>query len=211
MHRNQWVTSTETFVPMEWWDACRRDPNEWPVVDMEKTPMVISMDAGVSDDNFGMTMQFRHPTINTDVCIEKVKKWKPRNGKIDFQGTPEDPGPEMILKKWISEYNVVQVSYDPYQLHDMANRMRKEEKTWFKKFNQGNDRLLADSQIRNLIRDRKVWHRGEPDLRDHIQNADAKVDTEDHKIRIVKRADQLKIDLLVTMSMGSYEVLRLNL
>ena len=22
VHRNQWTTSTETFVPMEWWDAC---------------------------------------------------------------------------------------------------------------------------------------------------------------------------------------------
>ena len=83
--------------------------------------------------------------------------------------------------------------------------------TWFKSFNQGNDRLLADSQFRNVIRDRKLWHRGNKELREHVQNSDAKVDTEDHKIRIVKRAEKLKIDLAVTVSMGTYEVLRLNL
>lgn len=211
MHRNQWVSSTETFVPMEWWDACRRTDEEWPKYDKRTMPMVVAMDAGVSDDNFGMTMQFRHPDHATDVCIEKVKKWEPKNGKIDFQGTPDHPGPELLLREWIKEYNVVQVCYDPYQLHDMANRLNQEGLAWFKKFNQGTDRLIADSGFRALIRDRKLWHRGESDLRAHVQNADAKVDDQDQKIRIVKRAEKLKIDLAVTGSMGSHEVLRLNL
>ena len=211
VHRNQWVSSTETFLPVEWWDACLRSEEEWPKYDVKRQPMVIAMDAGVSDDNFGMSLQFRHPTIETDVCIEKIRKWEPKNGKIDFQGTEEHPGPELILRQWLKDYNIIQVAYDAYQLHDLATRLNKEGLTWFKSFNQGNDRLLADSQTRSLIRDRKVWHRGEKDLRDHVQNADAKTDTEDHKIRIVKRADKLKIDLLVCFSMGSFEVLRLNL
>ena len=211
MHRNQWTSSTETFVDMTWWDACARTDEEWPKYDLKRTPMVIAMDAGVSDDNFGMSLQFRHPTIGTDVCIEKIHKWSPKNGKIDFQGTDDNPGPEKVLRQWIKDYNVVQVAFDAYQLWDMSNRLKQEGLTWFKSFNQGNDRLLADSQIRNLIRDRRLWHRGEKDLREHVQNADAKIDSEDHKIRIVKRAEKLKIDLLVTVSMGTYETLRLNL
>ena len=138
-------------------------------------------------------------------------RWAPKGGKIDFQGTDNDPGPEKVLRQWIKDYNVIQVNYDPYQLYDLCNRLKKEGLTWFKSFNQGNDRLLADSQFRNLIRDRKLWHRGNKELREHVQNSDAKVDTEDHKIRIVKRAEKLKIDLAVTVSMGTYEVLRLNL
>lgn len=211
IHRNQWVTSSETFVEMSWLEACGRSPESWPKIDIKRQPMVIAMDAGVSNDNFGMTLQFRHPDIPTDVCIEKVKKWEPKNGKIDFQGTEENPGPELLLRQWIKEYNVVQVCYDQYQLWDMASRLNKEGLAWFKSFNQGNDRLLADSQLRNLIRDRKIWHRGEKDLLEHAQNADAKIDEQDHKIRIVKRADSLKIDLIVCASMGSYETLRLNL
>jgi phage terminase large subunit-like protein len=61
------------------------------------------------------------------------------------------------------------------------------------------------------VRDRRFWHRGETDLRDHFQNANAEIDKEDHKIRIVKRTEKLKIDLCVAASMCAYELLRLNL
>lgn len=211
VHRNQWVTSSETFIPVEWWDACKRTDAEWPQYDKKRTSMVLALDAGVSNDTFGMTLQFRHPTIDTDVCIERVRRWLPVGGFIDFQGTEDNPGPELTLLKWAEEFNIVEVVYDPYQLHDMATRLNKEGKLWWHKFPQQTGRLVSDSQVRALIRDRKIWHRGEKDMRDHVQNADAQIDSEDHKIRIVKRADQLKIDLLVCLSMGSYEVLRLNL
>lgn len=212
IHRNQWVTSTETFVPMEWFDACRREQSEWPAVDNKRHPHVIALDAAVSDDTFGIWMGCRHPLLKTDVLTQYARKWQPRQGhKLDFQGTPDNPGPELELRRLIREYNVVQVCYDPYQLHDMSTRLKQEGLAWFKSFNQGNDRLLSDSQIRDLIRDRRLWHRGEADLREHAQNADAKVDSEDHKIRIVKRAERLKIDVLIAASMGSYEILRLNL
>jgi phage terminase large subunit-like protein len=212
MHGNKWVTSTETFVPIEWFDACKRSAEEWPKYDKTRKAMVIGMDAGVSSDNFGMWMGCRHPERTEEVLTEYVKKWvPPKGGKIDFQGTDENPGPEKELRRLINEYNVVQVSYDPHQLHDMATRLMKEGLAWFRAFNQGDDRLLSDSGIRTLIRDRKLWHRGENDLREHIQNADAKVDSEDRKIRIVKRAEQLKIDILISASMGAHEILRLNL
>lgn len=222
MHRNQWVSSTETFVPMEWFDACKRDDPEWPqwgmqidenrVFDKTKYPMVIALDAGVSSDNFGLVMGCRHPKYPDDVLLMYMKRWEPqKNKKIDFQGTDENPGPEKMIEKLVKDYNVVQVCYDPYQLHDMATRLRKKLRTWFKEFPQGDARLKSDSQFKDLLRDRRIWHRGEPELREHVQNADAKIDSEDHKIRIVKRSESLKIDLAVTSSMVSYEVLRLNL
>jgi len=212
IHRNQWTSSTETFIPMEWWDACRRDNAEWPEYDKKKHPMVIALDAGVSSDTFGLGMYCRHPKISTDVLVEYTQKWTPQPGhKLDFQGTDENPGPEKVLERLVKEYNVIEVTYDPYQLHDLATRWKKKGLTWIREFSQGTERLLSDSQLRDVVRDRRLWHRGESDLRDHTQNADAKIDSEDHKIRIVKRAENLKVDLLVTTSMGSYEVLRLNL
>jgi phage terminase large subunit-like protein len=211
MHRNQWVSSEETFLPMPWWDACNR-AGEWPTIDKHRQPMVISLDAGISDDNFGLVMTGRHPVHSDDVIIEYSQKWQPRSGqKIDFQGTDENPGPEKVLRWLIKEYNVVQVNYDPFQLHDLCTRLMKEGLAWFKPFSQGNDRLVADSQVRDLIRDKRIWHRGEKDLREHVQNADAKLDLQDTKVRIVKRAEKLKVDLLVCLSMSSYECLRLNL
>ena len=211
IHRNQWVSSEETFVPMAWWDACNR-ADEWPTFDKRKHPMVISMDAGISDDNFGMAMTCRHPILKDDLLLDFSQKWQPKPGhKIDFQGTDENPGPEKVLRRLIKEYNVVQVNFDPYQLHDLCTRLMREGLAWFKPFSQGNDRLVSDSQVRDLIRDRRIWHRGERDMREHVQNADAKLDLQDTKVRIVKRSEKLKVDLLVCLSMSSHECLRLNL
>ena len=211
IHRNQWVSSEETFVPMAWWDACNR-ADEWPTFDKRKHPMVISMDAGISDDNFGMAMTCRHPILKDDLLLEFSQKWQPKPGhKTDFQGTDENPGPEKVLRRLIKEYNVVQVNFDPYQLHDLCTRLMREGLAWFKPFSQGNDRLVSDSQVRDLIRDRRIWHRGERDMREHVQNADAKLDLQDTKVRIVKRSEKLKVDLLVCLSMSSHECLRLNL
>ena len=212
VHRNQWVTSEETFVPMEWYHHCRRDA-DWPVIDEKRHPMIISMDAATSNDNFGLWMGCRHPQIPTDVLTIFAQRWKPHpvTRKIDFMGTEEKPGPERVLRDLIKRYNIIEVAYDPYQLHDMASRLKQEGLAWFREFPQGAPRLIADSQFRDLIRDRRFWHRGEADLAEHVGNADAKLDPQDSKIRLVKRADSLKIDLAVAASMGSHELLRLNL
>lgn len=213
VHRNQWVTNEETFVPMEWFHSCRRKPEDWPEIDRKRQSMVIAMDAATSNDNFALWMGCRHPAMPSEVLTIHAQIWKPHpvTRKIDFMGTEEKPGPERVLRQLIKDYNIIEVTYDPYQLHDMSTRLKTEGLAWFRDFSQGNDRLLADSQFRDLIRDKRFWHRGEPDLVDHVGNADAKLDPQDSKIRLVKRADSLKIDLAVAASMGSHELLRLNL
>lgn len=211
MHRNQWVSSTDTFIPMEWFDACRRDMSEWPEIDKKHHPVIIALDAGTTNDNFGLVMECRHPTFPNDVVELHSQKWAPVNGKIDFQGTEAEPGPELVLRRLIKEYNVIEVAYDPTQLYDLCNRLYKEGLAWFRPFSQGNDRLVADSQLRDLIRDRRFWHRGSADLREHFQNANAQIDGQEHKIRIVKRVENLKVDLAVCASMCSHELLRLNI
>ena len=214
MHRNQWVSSSETFVPMEWWYACKRDESDWPQVDKTRHAMIVALDAGVSSDTFGLWMGCRHPQNQDNILTQYAQYWKPPkggNGKIDFVGTEANPGPELVLRRLIKEYNVVQVCYDPYQLHDMASRLKQEALAWFYPFGQQTGRLISDSQFRDLIRDRRYWHRGEANLTEHIQNSNAMIDKEDRKIRLVKRVENLKIDLAVCASMGSFQLLRLNL
>lgn len=212
IHRNAWVSSTDTFVPMEWWYACKRDQTEWPELPVH-WPFIIAIDAGVSGDCFGLIMACRHPKFPDEILCWYIQRWKPSvfTGKIDFQGTEEHPGPERVLRRLVTEYNVIEVAYDPYQLHDMATRLSREQIAWFRPFSQQHDRLVADSGLKEGISKRAVWHRGEPELTEHIQNADAQEDKEDRKLRIVKRAEKLKIDLTVCLSMVRHELLRLNL
>lgn len=213
IHRNQWVSSVESFVPPEWIGACERKNEEWPAIDRQHQGCVLALDAGTTNDCFGMWLGCRHPKFDNEVLTLLVYKWVPNQftGKIDFKGTEEKPGPELVLRKIVRDYNVIQVCYDPYQLYDFCNQLNKEGLAWFKQFDQQRMRLLADSQFRDLIRDRRFWHRGEPDLIEHIKNANAHTDEEGSKIRIVKRTDKLKIDVAVAASMGSYSLLYLNL
>ena len=210
MHRNTWVTSEETYIPIVWWDSCIRAA--LPIVS-DKTAKVVSLDAAVSDDTFGITMGYRHPDNPDDIVVEYANRWiPPANGRLDFQGTEDNPGPELALRKLIETNNVILVTYDEHQLADMAGRLSREGLAWFKRFGQGNDRLVADSMLRDKIRDRRIWHTGLPHLREHLQNSNAKIDVkEDRKIRIVKRTQNLKIDLAVCLSQMVHEINSLNL
>ena len=110
----------------------------------------------------------------------------------------------------IERFNVVQVCYDPFQLHYLAQRLT--DVVWCKPFNQGADRLEADVQLRSLIVHRKIFHDGSfHELRSHLGNADAKVDDTGHRLRMVKRNASGKIDAAVALSMASYRTLELNL
>lgn len=213
VHKNQWVSSKETFVPIEWWNACT-DPELIGKPISKREPLVVALDAAVTGDCFGMTVHSRHPTLEEHSCILYARKWTPpRGGRIDFQGTDEDPGPEKELMRFIDEgYNIVEVAYDPTQLEDMAGRLSRKGVVWMRGFDQGERRLISDSSLRRRILERRIHHIGDKDMADHIQNADAQKDLkEDRKIRIVKRTEKGKIDLAVCASMGDYEVMRLNL
>ena len=110
-----------------------------------------------------------------------------------------------------ASHNIVNLVYDPYQMHDMATRLAREGVVWTRPFTQGADRLESDKQLRDAIVSRRVLHHGQPALWRHIDNADIKPDPETRKLRIVKRAQSLKVDLAVCLSMGNYECLRLDL
>jgi phage terminase large subunit-like protein len=208
LHKNEWVSSVDVFVEISWWNACQSEISLGP----ENEPWIVALDAGVSGDNFALVAVSRHSGNDTHSVVRYARKWAPpKGGKIDFQGTKEEPGPERELRRLIDEHNVIQIAYDPYQLEDMAGRLRKEGLGWFKAFSQAKDRLIADSQLRQMIMERRIHHSGEHDLKEHIGNANAKIDPEERKIRIVKRSELLKVDLAVALSMANGECMRLNL
>lgn len=197
MHRNQWASSEDIFVPLEWWEACKQ-----PIPDhTERDSMVVGIDAGISSDSFGIVGVIRR---GDTVFKRYVKEWKPpKGGVIDFRE------PEAELRRLAKEYRVVCFTYDPYQLHDFCTRLRRDGVGWFKEFPQGQDRLKADKQFYDTIRERRFIHDGDPALTQHILNANAKTDGD--KLRIVKRQDHLKIDLAVACSMASYTARYLNI
>jgi phage terminase large subunit-like protein len=66
-----------------------------------------------------------------------------------------------------------------------------------------------------LIRDRRFLHFGNEyslEMRAHVANAGARMAKDDNtKLRIVKKTNEAKIDLVVAAAMATHECLRLNL
>jgi phage terminase large subunit-like protein len=129
--------------------------------------------------------------------VRYVNIWyPPPGGKIDFSE------PEGELRRLFREYNVVEFCYDPYQLEDMAGRFRNEAIVHTYAFAQGADRLKADKALYDNIRQRRIRHTGEPDLREHILNANAEMGKDGKSLRLVKKSDARKIDAAVALSMA---------
>ena len=209
MHRNQWVASEEAAIPEAWWDACLdrhplRVDNEGKAVD--RTPLVIGVDASVSGDCTALSVTSRHPEHPDQVYERYTRVWTPpAGGKMDYDATltPE-------LERMVGAgFNIVEVAYDPYQLHLWAQQMRTKLGLWMREFPQGADRLVADKGLLDLIRERKLHHSGNAELREHVLAANAKNEG-GTKMRFVKRADGKPIDGLVALSMAAAETLRLN-
>jgi phage terminase large subunit-like protein len=189
VHRNQWATASDAFVQPEWWDACKggmipHDKND---------PHFMALDAAVDGDTFGLILI--SGGNNENYYIRYARRWKPIDGQhIDFSEV------EREVIRLCEEYNVTEVCYDPYQLEDMSQRLRNDSVARMFQFSQGSPRLMADKLLRDTIIARRIHHDGDPVLREHVTNADAK--TEGDKLRIVKRSQTMKIDLCVCLSMA---------
>lgn len=210
VHGNKWGSSTSSFVPVEWWVNCTHDLPAYEKLE----PWVIALDAAVSGDCFGLLAVTRR---NGFVVVRHVRKWTPpKDGQIMYNapgGTPpeKDESPAGELRRICERHSVVKVVYDPFQLHSFCKQQAEQLIVYFEEFPQASKRLLADKALRDLIRERQIIHDGNPDLSEHIKNANAKNEGESDKLRIVKRSESLKIDLAVCLSMASYEAVQMNL
>lgn len=221
LHRNQWVSSVDAFVPAEWWDACgvseERGGALWgqpPITPQLREPIVLAADASVSADNTALVGVTRHPDPDRrdHVVVRIARRWVPQGrggGEMDYDTTLM-PAIDEALQQW----NVIHVAYDEYQLHQPMTRLKRRNVVATKAFGQGKDREVADKQLWDLIRERRVWWYpdAQPALREHVLNANRKPGTLDReKLRIIKRQESLPIDLTVALSMAAQECLRLNL
>lgn len=226
------IEEGQPFLPsILWWDACK--DNALPPL-TQGEPMVIALDAAtgrrlMSSDCFGIVGITRHPDpsrASTDVAIRYSRTWQGRPGqKIDFQGTEDNPGPERELLRLCgyrlledgsiarlrTGYNIVCVVYDPHELHSMSQRLTRRGVAWFDEFSQSGLRYEADRQLLNLIQHKRIVHDGDTELRLHIRNADRKLDPSGHRLRIVKRTENRRVDLAVCASMAAYRCLSLGL
>lgn len=217
IHLNLWGSGVSNAIPMQWWDACF-DPDLPPLTTDE--PMILSLDAGTSSDNFAAVAVTRHPTDYQRAAIRAAKVWRPEDfedGKVDYDAVWQ--WIKLVCKgdpdRGIPGHRVVQVCFDPHQLVDMGQRIQRELENWAEPMQQNKERKLADRRFYNAVRDGTLaWNLHDPAgsdaLRLHIANADAKHQKDqDSTMLFIKKNQNKKIDLLVAASMGHHRCLTL--
>jgi len=202
LHENKWASTTHKFIPIQWWHNCY-NPNLPPP---SGKSMILALDAGVKSDCFGIVGVTKevNPRGVIVPTVRYVRKWVPPLGeKIRFTN-PDDKYdrafPEGEIRWLIANERIAVIPYDSYQLEDLVNRLG--GLAFFEEFKQGGPRLVADKTLYDVIRDGNIQHGNEPDLTEHLNNADAS--PEEDKLRLIKRQhrQEMKIDLAVCLSMA---------
>jgi hypothetical protein len=197
----EWVYADddESFLgSISMWDACVE-----PLASLTtRQPMVLGMDAAISGDTFALVGVTKHGSDRLAMRLCQV--WEPNGQPLDYGKIEAD------IRAIIKQYNIVQIAYDPYQAHYLAQRLA--DVVWCEPFSQQARRLESDAALRQLIMTRQLVHDGSsPIIRQHLMNANAKVDDTGHRLRIVKRDASQKIDSVVALSMAAHAALGLNL
>lgn len=226
------IDESQAFLPhMIWWEDCA---GSLPPLS-KSDPIIVAMDAATGrvsgeSDCFGILAVSRHPDSDKSdpvVAVRYVAVWRaPRGGKIDYLGTSSNPGPERALLRlcgWRYDddagrylktgdgYNVKCVVYDPKQLHDLGMRFSRKRIAWMEQFGQISKRIEADTDLLRVIQQKRLIHDNDSLLREHVSNADRKLDDDGHRLRIVKREPSLPVDLCVCLSMAVSQCLYLHL
>lgn len=195
-HMNEWVTSSDVFVYPDWWQRCYSDT-------AHEGQVVIGVDGAVSGDCFAVVGVSKSVDGTTHVRFSRI--YQPDGVELDYSVIEAD------IRALCRQYPVVCIAYDPMQLHDMMTRLERDGVAWCEKFPQTALRLTADKALRDRIRDGGITHNGDSTLTEHLLNANAKVDADGHRLRIVKRSEARKIDGAVALSMASYQASILNI
>lgn len=238
LHLNQWVSRVQTFIQPAQWQACVTTPvaelpPDWPVV--------VAVDGSINSDCTAVVGVAREPykddegklkAKDTEVRMVFAHVWTPpKRGVIDLRdvehylraicGRPDtipeldaDGAPLRLRYATLVKHNVVEVTYDQFQLHQMMTNLTTDMIVWCKVFGQASPREIADKNLYDLIMNRKIFHRNEFDP-EFMSNAAAYEIPESNKnqnrLRIVKKAPDAKVDPVVCLSMAAFENLRLLL
>lgn len=204
-HMNEWGSSISELVPFQWYKACRVATSLPPLV--RNQPLVIGLDAAVTSDYMACVTVSREG--ERQVGIRDVKVWKPEEhgGSLDYEQTIVP-----YLNEMAAKYNIVEVAFDPYQMHKVATDMASSYTHNMQDFGQMGQRLSADKQLVDLIRDRNLMYdQTWTELEEGLQHAGKKQSPqEDTKFRIIKKGKG-KIDAVVALSMACDRCLYLNL
>lgn len=194
---NRWQSSEGTFIDPHLYDeSVTLDNEEWG-------PMVLAGDASQRNDTTALVgvrarkvKIFGKEQLRYKVCL--VRCWDPDGKDIDLDETIAN----YVYRIYKQGLLIGAFRYDPFQMHQVAINLRKKGVPC-KEFNQGADRLKADTFLWKQFKEGTMDIYPSPVLESHVKGANAK-EYENEQIRIIKgtATKANKVDAAVALSMA---------
>jgi phage terminase large subunit-like protein len=189
---NQWVTSTETFLPAGVWESCTDAARVIP----DGMPVIMGFDGSRSGDATAISVVSLEPVPHIDV----VGLWeKPRDAhdwevpRTEVKDTIRD-----ACKRW----DVKGIAWDEYLWLDAADELETEGLPIIR-FPQVAQRMSpATQRFYEMAVDKALTHSGDAGLARHVGNAVLKVDSRGWRIYKEHKSSPRKIDLAVATVMA---------
>jgi phage terminase large subunit-like protein len=208
MHRNQWVSSTESFIPVELWDRATKKL-QGPITLIKNDPRAampisVGIDIGMKHDCSAL-VGVCYDASKRKVQLAFHKIWTPpqRTDKhaemLDLEFTVE----QELLALW-KQYRIVSVVYDPMQFQRSAVTLARQGLPLVEFQQQGNHMGMASQNLYDLLKTGNLEVYPDPELRDHVRYAAA--ETTARGFRIVKgKNHKYAIDAAIALAMAAYD------
>jgi phage terminase large subunit-like protein len=203
LHMNRWVSSQETFMPIEWVDSAMKafegKAEVWSDHPFKYWPVTIGIDAGIVQDCTALVV-VGYDAKRSKIGVVTHNIWIPGEGaQIDL---------DMVEKRIMELYNtytVASIVYDPKHLMQMMYRL-KNLGLPVKPFQQTVSNMTAASQLMfDLFKNRHMEMYHDDDIRRHLQLSVAETTAQGFRIVKNKISKRHHIDAAVALAMASYE------
>ncbi len=195
---NQWTASEAKFIEPEAYDACV-DPNARPVLNDSRLAVIAGLDASVRHDTTALVAT-AYDTNSKRVRMIAHKLFRPGAGDIDFAAV------EAAVMDLRDRFHLRSVSYDPYQLASLAQRLRSRGVS-MEEFPQTQANLTAAaSNLFELIQGRNIVFYPSDEIREAVLNC--AIIESPRGMRLAKERPSAKIDLAAALSFASLAAVR---
>jgi len=200
-HENQWVTSHEIFIPIEWWDlaakAYEKDAILWNDHPYRQYPVFIGIDAAVKKDSTAVVGVCYDAAEG--VVVEIFRKiWQPTTGEIfSLQDTVGE-----FVKSVYNDFNVQKVVYDPTHMHETMSSLVKEGIPMEQYVQSPGNMIAASQAFYDLLQKGAYKTFPGEDARRHIQMAVAQETGRGFRIVKDKQKRKHPIDYAIAAAMA---------
>ncbi len=195
MIENRWVTSEDSFVDMEWWDACV-DAETRQLLTDPPLSVWVGVDASVKRDSTAIVAcTFDHKAKKVRLVWHRVFQPSARD-PLDFEATIEQTLLDLRRRFYVRE-----VRYDPYQMAAVSQRLQRAGLPMVE-FAQSVPNLTeASTNLYEVIKGQNLIAYADHDLRLAISRCVAIESSRGW--RIAKEKTSHKIDVVVAFAMAA--------